>query len=70
MIETMLQEFPWRMELLLYDVEARETVLDARANLNRISESAVSLAATADHLPADLEQVIKATLEEVEARQE
>ena len=69
-VEDMLMEFPWRMELLVYDIEGRETVLNTRANLNRISESAVSLAETADSLPTDVEQVVKSTLEEMDTRQE
>lgn len=69
-IEDMLMEFPWRMELLVYDIEGRETVRDTRANLNQISESAVSLAEAADSLPTDVEQVVKSTLEEIDTRQE
>jgi hypothetical protein len=69
-IEDVYTSLPWRLELLLYDIETRETVRDTRANLKSFSESAVSLAETADRLPADMKGVVRATLDEIDVKQE
>jgi hypothetical protein len=69
-IDDVYTELPWRLELLLYDIEGRETVRDTSADLKRFSESAVSLAKTADRLPADMKGVVRATLDEIDVKQE
>jgi hypothetical protein len=69
-IDDVYTELPWRLELLLYDIEGRETVRDTSADLKRFSKSAVSLAKTADRLPADMKGVVRTTLDEIDAKQE
>jgi hypothetical protein len=69
-IDDVYTELPWRLELLLYDIEGRETVRDTSADLKRFSKSAVSLAKTADRLPADMTGVVRTTLDEIDAKQE
>ncbi|MCP3964167.1 MAG: hypothetical protein GY719_40575 [bacterium] len=69
LVDDLSTEVPWRMELLLYDVEQRETLREVRGNLERASDSAASLAQTAADWPADVEQVVKTTLDELDASQ-
>ena len=70
LVEDMSAELPWRLELLLYDLEERETVRQAVASLERASGGAASLAATAADWPTDVEEVVRTTLDELDGKQE
>jgi hypothetical protein len=64
------EKLPWRTELLLTDLESRATTRATQENLNSISASVASAADTAGSWPEDLQHVLGATLDTIDAKQE
>lgn len=69
-VEAMPQELRWQIELILYDIEARSTVIDVREALTATSAGIQSFAETAARLPDDMSGVIDTTLTELETQRE
>ncbi len=57
-VEGLPKQLRWQSELLLYDVESRESLIGALAALDSFTESARQLAAVAQRLPTDLDAVL------------
>jgi len=58
----------WESELLLYDVESRETMRSITDSLAAVGESAMRLSESAARLPADVRAESQALLAELDAR--
>jgi len=63
-----LQNMPvitrWHLELMLLQVESMDTVVETRDNLERLTQTAESLAVTADALPGRLRSEVETLLDE------
>jgi hypothetical protein len=59
----------WQTELLLLEINENRSMLEVLADIDRISRSLESVAATADTLPEDLRQEVGVTLTKVEEMQ-
>jgi hypothetical protein len=59
----------WQTELLLYDIEGRDTVRAGLAAFETLAASGARLSETAERLPADVRAQVASLLAEVEGRQ-
>jgi hypothetical protein len=57
-IERLPEQVRWQLELLLYDVEDRETVTESVAVMQSLARSAQDVSEAASRLPADLQSVL------------
>ncbi|MHC4942807.1 MAG: hypothetical protein ACYTG7_07275 [Planctomycetota bacterium] len=76
-IRFMPDDIQWHLELLLYDIEERDTTRTAlksteeiSSSIHAFSEAAKDIAATVDQLPEEIESRLKSVLEELDAKQE
>jgi hypothetical protein len=69
LLEILPQQIRWQSELLLYDIEDRETVDRTLSSLERVSESALAFAETAQTLPERLGEESARLLEQIESSQ-
>ncbi len=60
-IQGLPQENRWQIELLLYDVEDRDTVMESLAAVKQIAESADRVSRAVERLPADLRELLNET---------
>ena len=60
-VEALPQQMRWQSELLLYDIESRESLNSALVSFDSLAESARQLAASAENLPTDLDGLIAAS---------
>ena len=59
----------WQLDLLLYDLEDRDSTLSALESFKTLSTSAHMFAETAKNLPEELRTQLTATLDDVESKQ-
>ena len=69
-IAAMPDELSWRIEIMLCDIEERDTMVQFRESLQDISQSSVSLAESVSTLPEDVKGVVEHAFDELEAGQE
>ncbi|MHC4342436.1 MAG: hypothetical protein ACYSX0_19755, partial [Planctomycetota bacterium] len=72
-IGTVVAELPiltrWNAELLLYDLNDHESVVDLRQSARTVSNSVEKAVEVAEELPAELQTQVSKTLDEIEAKQ-
>ena len=60
----------WQLELLLFEIDSLQSVVEARQGLDRASRGIESFSKTAETLPADIRRELEATIEAAEKSQE
>ena len=66
----MPEELRWQYELMLYDFEARGTVIETRQAVQTTSQAFASIADTAARLPADVDQILDKSFTQLETQNE
>jgi hypothetical protein len=70
MVGHMPEELSWRLELLMSDLEERGRLRELNESMAGMSAAALSLAETADRLPAETRSTIELTFDELEQQYE